>query len=87
MVHLLPYERYYLYKEAVNRLTAMADCLLDHSLCKTFLSCYQDCSDPVQEEVDQAEINLLEAECGTPARKSGQVMVGEPAGHLKSFKV
>ena len=80
MVHLLPYERYDLYKEAVNRLTAMADCLLDHSLCKTFLSCYQDCSDPAQGEVDQAEINWLEAECGTPARKSGQVMVGEPVG-------
>ena len=58
MVHLLPYERYDLYKEAVNRLTAMADCLLDHSLCKTFLSCYQDCSDPAQGEVDQAEINF-----------------------------
>ena len=36
MVHLLPHQRYDLYQEAVKRLTAMADCLLDHNFCKNF---------------------------------------------------
>ena len=36
MVHLLPHERFDRYTEAVRRITAMADCLKDHSLCKTF---------------------------------------------------
>ena len=39
MVHLLPHERYDRYTEAVRRVTAMADCLKDHSLCKNFKQC------------------------------------------------
>jgi hypothetical protein len=44
MVHLLPYERLDLYKEAVRRMTAMADCLGDHKKCKNFKDA---CGDPV----------------------------------------
>ena len=51
MVHLLPYERYDLYREAVRRITAMASCLKDHNLCNHFKNaCHSNANLPVSED-------------------------------------
>ena len=48
MVHLLPFERYDLYKAAVSRITAMSSCLSDHNLCQHFkAACLSNANLPV----------------------------------------
>ena len=57
MVHLLPYERLQLYKEAVRRLSLMADCLLDHNLCQNFRSaCQQNPNLPAPDQPQAGEV-------------------------------
>ena len=54
MVHLLPYERLDLYKEAVRRMTAMADCLGDHKQCKNFRNaCGEIVCMPAEDQLQQ----------------------------------
>ena len=55
MVHLLPHQRYDLYQKAVKRLTAMADCLLDHDLCKNFQKVCQENPSPPQAHQVQSD--------------------------------
>ena len=70
MVHLLPYERYDLYRKAVKKLTVMATSLHDHSLCKDLNCCDQDRSDaPEQEEEQQCDVSLAVDGFRTPSRK------------------
>ena len=58
MVHLLPYERLDLYKEAVRRMTAMADCLGDHTHCKNFrAACSEIVCLPSEDQLHQSEEN------------------------------
>ena len=59
MVHLLPYERFDLYKEAVKRLSAMADCLVDHNLCKHFENALQKTENQVQTDQVTGNADLL----------------------------
>ena len=56
MVHLLSYERLDLYKEVVRRMTAMADCLGDHTHCKNFrAACSEIVCLPSEDQLQQSE--------------------------------
>ena len=71
MVHLLPHQRYDLYQKAVNRLSAMADCLLNHSLCKDFV------------KVCQANVPMPQASLVQPVQVTEEVVFnpGQLFGH------
>lgn len=69
MVHLLPHQRYDLYQKAVNRLSAMADCLLNHSLCKDFV------------KVCQANVPRPQASLVQPVQVTEEVVPGQLFGH------
>ena len=92
MVHLLPYERYDLYKEAVRRMTGMLDCLLDHNNCRNFHNFCQESfnlpqqteesqSQDVEQDVPEGEHHVQLLEDGQPDHQIGQEELPREHGH------